>query len=776
MKEIKKTNLSPGPFLLRTLCDPVLWYTVLIMTALMFHYRDRVAEDAQGYIFSAAYGAATFVMGWLVFRIFDYMQKRHLIGFVIYAMLMAVFGFGVRSSIDKGHEDYPISWLLWFLTPQDSVYYNKWYTIGFFLLFFLFMASVIYYFTHVRYRIFMNFLIFIIPFAIYGKEYEKMPTLFIIFLAVGYILLMVYYRQLKDSEDTVFVDRKRSWKTIASYAVAFASIAAIFPKPEIEANRTYLETLINAQQLTDRLDAMLNAFRDTSSGQQFRSSQNWSVFNAVADEPLRIKTETFSKYSFENDSWSLDKVDDYYFDKTVVESAPMDLGSRMGLADGFLEAAKLDSDFAEKYGLTEYVSSGLDVPKLKHVKFYSMGGIVGISSGAETAPVPQFAVKMTDCTRKGLMVRYHGGVIGAARRSGENTRWDEFSTTERFGFDYSEDTFFMSGKNLEFIDQLNKYDYETIFEDAYEVLKEHSYDSERSEDFDSIYDYFSSQYNLYDDFCESLLDYGDNTRIKELADEITKYCKTDYEKAQELEMYFYNHNYKYDLGYRKKKGDNAETFIFDSKTGVCFEYATSMVLLARAAGIPARYCEGYFMTQKGDELTFQDANYAVTTQDAHAFPELYIKGYGWASFEPTISDAVAETQKNSATEMLSRAGVIILLGGLLVLLFLFAYPWLSHKIFVLRSRKRSPSELVRAIMHRICRIYDIEDVNTSQEVCGLVHETSGADITETALLFDKSVYGDKAVDEYEKERALAEYIRAYEAYRDSRKRKGITNR
>ena len=67
---------------------------------------------------------------------------------------------------------------------------------AFYLLFVLFMGSVIYYFTRVRYRIFMNFLIFIIPFSIYGKEYEKMPTLFIILLAVGYILLMVYYRQL----------------------------------------------------------------------------------------------------------------------------------------------------------------------------------------------------------------------------------------------------------------------------------------------------------------------------------------------------------------------------------------------------------------------------------------------------------------------------------------------------------------------------------------------------------------------------------------------------
>lgn len=777
MNEIKKTNFSLGSFLLRTLLDPVLWYTVFIMTALMYHYRDRTDEDLESYLFAIGWGVATYLIGWLVFRIFDYMQKHHIIGFVIYSMLAAVFGFIVRSAIDKGHENYPISWLLWFLTPQDSVDYNRWYTIGFFILFFLFMASVIYYFTHVRYRIFMNFLIFIIPFAIYGKEYEKMPTLFIIFLAVGYILLMVYYRQLKDSEDTEFIDRKRSWKVIASYAVAFASIAAIFPKPNITANRTYIETLINAEQLTDRLDAMLNAFRDTTSGQQFRSNQNWGVYDAVASEPLRIKTQTFSTYSFENDQWSLKRIDNYYYDRTVTDSAPMDLCPRMGLADAFLEAARLDSDFAERYGLTEYVSEGLDVPALRHVKFYSMGGIIGVSNGAETAPVPQFAVRMTDCTRKGLMVRYHGGVIGAVRQSGDKNRWDEFSTTERFEFDYSADTFFLSNKNLGFIAQLNKYDYKTLLDDTDDVLSEHYDDTDKSEDFDLIYDYFNVQYYFYGDFYDYLLDYGDKSNIKELAQQITAGCETDYEKAQKLEMYFYDNDYKYDLGYRKKKGENAEDFLFDTKTGVCYEYATSMVLLARSLGIPARYCEGYNMNRQDDELTFKDANYYITTQDAHGFPELYIRGYGWVSFEPTVTDSVVETtNKNSATAMLSKAGLGILLAGLLALLFLFVYPWLSHKIFVYRSRKRSPKELVRAVMHRICKIYDIEDVNTSQEVCDLVHETTGADIAETAVIFDKSVYGDKPVDEYEKERALTEYIKAYEAFREYKKRKGITNR
>jgi len=767
MKETKKGIFDPKHFFLRTLTDPILLYTVLIMMALMFHYRDRTEEDSQGYLFAAIWGAATYAAGWLIFRVFDYMQKHHIIGFGLYIALAALFGVGVRSSIEMGKEDYPIEWMLWFLTPQESVDYNFGYTLGFYLLFLLFMTSVIYYFTRVRYRIFMNFLIFIIPFAIYGKEYEKMPTIFIILLTVGYILLMVYYRQLSDSEDTVFIDRRNSILPIAAYAVIFAGAAAVIPKPQIEADRSYIETLINAEQFTDKLVNMLNAFRDTSSGQQFRSTQDTVVYEAVSEDNLRIKTQTFSTYVFNNDTWSIDAVDNVFGE--ITDDNTLNIGSRMGMADAFLEAARLDSDYAEKYGLTEFVNSGLDVPELKRVYFYSMNGIIGFSSGASTAPVPQFAVRMNYCSRRGKMTRLKGGTVYAIDNS--------FTTSEVFGFDYSADTFFLSNKNLSFIDQIDKFDYKQLLDDTFDVLS-YAYwrDASDNEDFEQIYDYFSIDYELYDEYLNVHLNYGKNARIKALADSITEGCDTEYEKALALERYFYDHDYIYDLSYKKKVGENAEDFLFETKTGVCYEYATSMVLLARAAGIPARYCEGYNMTKHGTSSINERANYYVTTQDAHGFPELYIKGYGWVSFEPTVTDGVAATDKKTATYMLSRAGIIILAAALLVLLFSFAYPWLSHKIFIIRGRKRSPNDAVNAVMRRICKVYGIENVNTSQEVCGLVHETAGADITETALLFDRSVYGEQILDEHEKEKALAEYIRAYDSYRENKKRRGITNR
>lgn len=769
MKETNnKKQFSLKEFGLRTLADPVLWYFVLIMSALMYHYSDREESETHAFVFALGWGAATFVIGWFLFRVFDFMQKHHLLGSLAYVLVGGGFVWCVRAVIDKGSVNYPITWGLWFLTPQESLNYNKWYAVGFYLLFAMFMGSVIYYFTRVRYRIFMNFLIFIIPFAIYGKEYEKMPTVFIVLLAVGYILLMVYYRQLRDDEKTVFVERRRSWKTIAVYAAAFAAISAIIPKPAVEADRTILENLISAEDLTDRLNAMLNVFRDTSTGEQFRDrSQNRMVYEATAQENLRIKTATRSTYNFVNDQWSIQDIDANYGKK--VKGTPFNIGCRMGIADAFLAAAKYDSDFAEKYGLEKYLDEGLNEPEIRHASFYLLNGLIGLPQGADMAPVPQGALTLTNCSVNNTMSRLVGGTVYSINK--------QFPSNASFEFDYSADTFFASPRNREFIGDVVKNDYERMLSDAYYVLWLEIEDGNDDEELANILDYLTIDYFYYSDYLEYLLDYGNRERIKSLSDKITAGCTTEYEKALALESYFYNNDYVYDLTYDKKPGENAEDFMFVTKRGVCYEYATSMVLLARAAGIPARYCEGYNMTQRIDRGNMPNTNYAITLQDKHGFPELYLRGYGWLSFEPTMSDnPILKRNNASATDMLSRAGRIILLCSAVILLFALAYPWLSHKLFLLLNRKRQPDEVVKAIIHRLCKVYDIEESNTVSEVSDLIHERTGADISITAGLFDRSVYGGETLDTNEKEKALNEYLAAYEAFRESRKRRRIANR
>ena len=764
MKEREKKHLSAKAFLLRTLADPVLIYAAVTMTAIMYHYRSALAIP---------YGIGAYVVGWLVFRIFDFINKHKLLGFAAYIALFIMFIFGVRASIEIGQSGYPISWGVWFLSPQDTVEYNSGYTFAIYLLFLIFMLSVIYYFTRVRYRIFMNFLIFIIPFAIYGKEFEKMPTIYIILLCVGYVMMMIYFRELRGDENTEIVVKDEVWKPVAVYAVVFAVAAAVVPKPAIEADRTVLETLISAEQFTDRLVSMLNIFRDSTSSEQFTGNMsNDPIYYAAASEPLRLKTSSFSSYDFTNDSWSIMKTDDddpiNSLDTTFrqrFDDMPMQITNAQDLPKAILLAAQVDSEFAEKYGLSDFSETDLAFPQEKAVSIFTASSNTSQFT-AQFAPVPQYAQQMTDTSYNGQIALIYSGLIYAVD--------ERFDYNERFDFTYSSERALSNPTNKQFFDTLDTEDYAEMLREARSALFAGKYDIESgdwvddTEDWEHYWNVLRDETNLYTYYEKYLLDYSDNQRILELAQKLTEGVDSDYEKAKILERYFYNNDYIYDTGYLKKSTDNAETFLFETKTGVCYEYATSMVLLARAAGIPARYCEGYNMTQEL-ESNERYKYYVATSQSAHGFPELYIRGYGWASFEPTLTDAPAQAQTSSTTDSLARAGAVIFAAALLVLILALFSPVISHKFFLIRMRRKNPDETSAAVMHRICRLCGIGSASTSNEAVQKVLQSAGVDISELAEMFDKSAYGGISLNEEEKAALLADYIKVYDALKEKKK-------
>ena len=72
MTDTANNNRSLKAFLIRTFADPVLLYTVLLIMSIMYHYRSSLAF---------AYGVVAYLIGWMVFRIFDFVNKHHIIGF-----------------------------------------------------------------------------------------------------------------------------------------------------------------------------------------------------------------------------------------------------------------------------------------------------------------------------------------------------------------------------------------------------------------------------------------------------------------------------------------------------------------------------------------------------------------------------------------------------------------------------------------------------------------------------------------------------------------------
>ena len=119
-------------------------------------------------------------------------------------------------------------------------------------------------------------------------------------------------------------------------------------------------------------------------------------------------------------------------------------------------------------------------------------------------------------------------------------------------------------------------------------------------------------------------------RVYDLAREITKSHKTNYDKAKAIEKYL-RQNYKYNLkpAALPQNREFVDHFLFDSKSGYCTYFATSMAVMLRAVGIPCRYVEGFVIRGSNTSKT------NVRGSDAHAWVEVNFGRFGWVTFEPT---------------------------------------------------------------------------------------------------------------------------------------------
>lgn len=70
------------------------------------------------------------------------------------------------------------------------------------------------------------------------------------------------------------------------------------------------------------------------------------------------------------------------------------------------------------------------------------------------------------------------------------------------------------------------------------------------------------------------------------------------------------------------------------KSGYCVHFSSAMAVMARTLGIPSRIAVGY---APGSVVGVRDGQnqYEATSDDLHAWPEIYFEGVGWIGFEPT---------------------------------------------------------------------------------------------------------------------------------------------
>ncbi|CAG0985180.1 Protein-glutamine gamma-glutamyltransferase [Anaerolineales bacterium] len=136
------------------------------------------------------------------------------------------------------------------------------------------------------------------------------------------------------------------------------------------------------------------------------------------------------------------------------------------------------------------------------------------------------------------------------------------------------------------------------------------------------------------------------SRVYALARDLTASESTPYDRALSIESYLRTFPYTLEVDAPPPSRDAADYFLFDLKQGYCDYYATAMVVLARAAGLPARLVVGY----ANGAYDYEHAQYVVTENYAHSWVEIYFANVGWVEFEPTASfPVISHDEKAEST-------------------------------------------------------------------------------------------------------------------------------
>lgn len=131
---------------------------------------------------------------------------------------------------------------------------------------------------------------------------------------------------------------------------------------------------------------------------------------------------------------------------------------------------------------------------------------------------------------------------------------------------------------------------------------------------------------------------GVEQEVIDLSNKIVEGATNDFDKAAKLSEFFNSplSDFKYDL---KTQGDVTKDaltdFVTRGKVGYCEQFASAMAVMARVVGLPSRVAIGFTAGVASADNSYR----VISTDDAHAWVEIFFPNHGWMTFDPTpISD------------------------------------------------------------------------------------------------------------------------------------------
>lgn len=122
------------------------------------------------------------------------------------------------------------------------------------------------------------------------------------------------------------------------------------------------------------------------------------------------------------------------------------------------------------------------------------------------------------------------------------------------------------------------------------------------------------------------------TRAHALAARVTSKAHDTYDKVEALIAWIGAHtSYSLDIPPLPAGADTVNEFLFGNRVGFCEQISTSLTVMLRSLGIPAREAVGYV---PGSYNPVTDL-YQIRADDAHAWVQVWFPHFGWQSFDPT---------------------------------------------------------------------------------------------------------------------------------------------
>jgi transglutaminase-like putative cysteine protease len=140
--------------------------------------------------------------------------------------------------------------------------------------------------------------------------------------------------------------------------------------------------------------------------------------------------------------------------------------------------------------------------------------------------------------------------------------------------------------------------------------------------------------------------------LVQLAEKVAGGAATPYDAVADLERWFLERGgFRYS-NHPRVVGPPLVGFVTQTRAGYCQYFAGAMALMLRYLGIPARVSVGFW----GGTHDAHRGSWVVTDHDAHAWVEVWFRGYGWLPFDPTPPTVVSAREPSIPGTKQSRGG------------------------------------------------------------------------------------------------------------------------